>query len=88
MMYGIGVMASFSRRGRRITRVARPPTSRLPESETATISARKAASFSSVSPTEFHVTPGGANAKTGKLGSTSAIGPCMKSADEKRSATT
>ena len=41
-----------------------------------------------VSPIEGQVTPGGAKAKTGKFCSTSAMGPCRKSADEKRSATT
>ena len=87
-MYGIGVNHGLRRRGRRITLVARASTSRFPESVMATISARRLFSLSSAPPTEGQVTSGGANANTGKLGSTIAIRPCMKSAEEKRPVTT
>ena len=39
-------------------------------------------------PIAGHVTPEGANMNIGKFCSTSAMGPCRKSAEEKRSATT
>jgi len=60
------------------------------ESDQAQIDAAKlnVAYCSIISPIDGHVTPDGANRNTGKFGSTSAIGPCRKSADENRSATT
>src|SRR5438067_209826 len=83
--FGIGVSISLTRRGRRMIRVAICSTSGFPESVRATISACNPLSLASVSPMEGHVLPGGANAKTGKFCSTSAMGPCRKSAEEKRS---
>src|SRR6185436_19441395 len=81
-IYGIGVNPAFIRRGRRITLVAHASTSRFPGSVIATTSARRSRSLPRVSLRDGHVTSGGANAKTGKSGSTNAIGPWRKSADE------
>jgi hypothetical protein len=45
-------------------------------------------SMSTTAEMDCHVTPAGAKAKTGKACSTSAMGPCIRSADENRSVTT
>ena len=53
-----------------------------------TVSALSSSSRISIPCIEVHVGPEGAKRNAGKFGSTMAMGPCRKSAEEKRSAIT
>ena len=87
MMYGMGVNSSSSATGTITERRSRAASTLL-TSVTISVSAFSSLRVAIISRVPGQVTPAGANRKAGKDASSIAMGPCSRSALEKRSATT